>query len=1216
VLVEADLRGLHNPVLTLREVRLEEPRIHLTFPEGGGNNMPKFRRRGARMPGWKRTVQVVIQHVAVEKGVLELEQRRIPIDLTAQQMQARFSGGGGLDLQGWLTAQDVEVKLPRARPFLGAVSLKGRFAPGVFEIVTGRVSAPDLSAVVNGTITWRRSKEAAFEVQAEGSSSFFERLGYLKGDIVGSFRFDGGFAWRPQVWGFRGDVSSPALTVFGRSIRRLSGVVSGDRNATRIDVERAAYGDGALSGLVAFDTRPGQRAVELDLTFDRVDLQRILDDQDLPVQGLAGMVSGPFTYRFPLGAARQGQGWADLTIDPIPDPTPGAMPVAGTVPLVIEEGVFRTGAARFTAESQRLLAEGSYDLERRSGLFDYRIATQEAGELFALFPALRYETPPVWLPTVAHGDVEGQLEIAPGGVSTEMRLSLFDVEAPGASADRLQGTMRIAREGLTDLRLELLRPSGGLIVTGSVPFGGPSDPTPSPVPFSLEVDAAGWPAAEAKPWLPFELPVDGPFSGSLQLAGTPERPEGRVRVEIAPTTYAGVDLDSLLLDVSFDPEQIVVHRVTAMTPAGEAVLSGSMGQVGQGLSLRFSSSEPLDLSRAPFSSILPGPLTGRLTVSGTLAGTVERPRLDANLAWRDLRLDGEPVTWGEGAETLVVWDGSHLELAGTLLGLIGVVGGGRLDRAGIDLELDVEAPDLRALAQLAATEPLPEFRASLRGVLSLAGDFSSGEPWRPVLRAHRFESEVAGHRFENLEPVVVRWQPEGLVIDSFFVAEADASSELFVAGTVGFDEERSLDLRLESSLEAEWLGLAWPELGIRGGRLDVLATVGGTGGQPLVNGQGVLSGGSFIVPALPHAVERVEAVLLFDPGQIVLDSLRAEMAGGSLQAGGTVHLAGADGPSYSFQVSGKQLNLRYPEGWLLRGDAEVLVDSVNGGRQIRGLVTLDRAFYLEDVRLGLTQLFVRRRAEVEETNELLTSTQLNILVVGPEALRVRNNVADLRGGVDLIVRGSLARPVLFGRVELDPQGTLIYGGNEYEIERGQLSFANPLRIEPVIDLVASTDVREYDVTLNLSGTPERLNVSFTSDPPLADLEVLSLLTAGEQPVGGEVAGGAAGSESVGAERLLSGQASALIAGRANRLFGLDTFQIDPLTSSSGNLSSARFTVGKRLSRDLFATVSYDRSTTEQEILQLEWQVSPGMVLVLTQNGDDTYALDARWEKSF
>ena len=58
------------------------------------------------------------------------------------------------------------------------------------------------------------------------------------------------------------------------------------------------------------------------------------------------------------------------------------------------------------------------------------------------------------------------------------------------------------------------------------------------------------------------------------------------------------------------------------------------------------------------------------------------------------------------------------------------------------------------------------------------------------------------------------------------------------------------------------------------------------------------------------------------------------------------------------------------------------------------------------------------------------------------------------------------------------------------------------------------------------------------------------------------------------------------------------------------------TVGKQLSRDLFATYSYDPAETEEQIFELEWSISRSLVLVLTQNGDGTYAVDAKWEKAF
>ena len=57
------------------------------------------------------------------------------------------------------------------------------------------------------------------------------------------------------------------------------------------------------------------------------------------------------------------------------------------------------------------------------------------------------------------------------------------------------------------------------------------------------------------------------------------------------------------------------------------------------------------------------------------------------------------------------------------------------------------------------------------------------------------------------------------------------------------------------------------------------------------------------------------------------------------------------------------------------------------------------------------------------------------------------------------------------------------------------------------------------------------------------------------------------------------------------------------------------TVGKQLSRDLFVTYSYDPAETEEQILEVEWSLSRSLMLVLTQNGDGTYAVDARWEKA-
>ena len=105
---------------------------------------------------------------------------------------------------------------------------------------------------------------------------------------------------------------------------------------------------------------------------------------------------------------------------------------------------------------------------------------------------------------------------------------------------------------------------------------------------------------------------------------------------------------------------------------------------------------------------------------------------------------------------------------------------------------------------------------------------------------------------------------------------------------------------------------------------------------------------------------------------------------------------------------------------------------------------------------------------------------------------------------------------------------------------------------------------------------------------------------------------------MGAQSFLAGQAASLVSRRVNSLFGFDRFRIDPqATETGGAVGGVRLTVGKRISRDLFVTYTTNPASSEEYLLRIEWQVARNVVLVFTRNGrDDTYAVDAEWEKRY
>ncbi len=107
----------------------------------------------------------------------------------------------------------------------------------------------------------------------------------------------------------------------------------------------------------------------------------------------------------------------------------------------------------------------------------------------------------------------------------------------------------------------------------------------------------------------------------------------------------------------------------------------------------------------------------------------------------------------------------------------------------------------------------------------------------------------------------------------------------------------------------------------------------------------------------------------------------------------------------------------------------------------------------------------------------------------------QNAFAKLAGDVDLSVRGTVASPSLLGRVSIT-EGSAMIAGTRYDLERGDITFTNPVRIEPIIDLSATAHVEDYDISLGLNGSLQKLSVSYRSDPPLPEADVVSLLALG------------------------------------------------------------------------------------------------------------------------
>jgi len=192
-------------------------------------------------------------------------------------------------------------------------------------------------------------------------------------------------------------------------------------------------------------------------------------------------------------------------------------------------------------------------------------------------------------------------------------------------------------------------------------------------------------------------------------------------------------------------------------------------------------------------------------------------------------------------------------------------------------------------------------------------------------------------------------------------------------------------------------------------------------------------------------------------------------------------------------------------------------------------------------------------------------------------------------------------PQLLGRIEAR-KGTVYFRRNEFKILSATADFIDPNRINPVLDIQAETQVREYLIRLAVTGTAERATVTLISDPPLVDTDILSMLALGKR--GAELKGKET-SVGVGeAASFATGQFQDVFEKRARGLTGLDRFQVDPYVSKS-DASVPRVTVGKELVQNkVFVTYSSNvGATSPEQIFRIEYILNKHFSLVGERNDE-------------
>lgn len=395
------------------------------------------------------------------------------------------------------------------------------------------------------------------------------------------------------------------------------------------------------------------------------------------------------------------------------------------------------------------------------------------------------------------------------------------------------------------------------------------------------------------------------------------------------------------------------------------------------------------------------------------------------------------------------------------------------------------------------------------------------------------------------------------------------------------------------------------------GEIQYLAEIRGPRTSPRVKGAVDFKGSILPLPRFPHAFENYKGLFFIENNSISLRSFRAVMGGGDVFASGEIGLGKQGIEKIDIKMEGNNLLLSLVEKTKIQTNGNLRL--VKNARKfvLEGDFLIDKLFWRRELNEKIT-LSSGPYNQSHSAPGIFDNLSLNLRLRADKDAWMENSLGKLMGKFDLTISGNVQQPVVTGDIEV-LEGDFYFQDRKFSVIRGKVSFTNPLATEAYLDFRAETYVKDYRVTVSLNGPLERLRPEFASSPPLPPEDVLALLTMGEAF---KRTYSYDKSIQFSTASLLSFQLLEEAKKRAEKLFQIDRFRIDPFVMGSSAETTARLTVGKKISKNFFLVYSTNISTEREELFRVEWELTRDFSIVGIRDEKGRLIFDVKIHKRF
>jgi autotransporter translocation and assembly factor TamB len=287
------------------------------------------------------------------------------------------------------------------------------------------------------------------------------------------------------------------------------------------------------------------------------------------------------------------------------------------------------------------------------------------------------------------------------------------------------------------------------------------------------------------------------------------------------------------------------------------------------------------------------------------------------------------------------------------------------------------------------------------------------------------------------------------------------------------------------------------------GNLGLDVDVSGTIGKPVLSGAGdvTVNVARFTNATLP-ALTNFSARLSFAQNALSLERFGGDLAGGPFNMSGRVTFPKLTEPTLDLQLKANSVLVARNDTLTARADADVTVRGPFATATVSGNVAMTNSHILKNIDLIPIGLPGRpapeppsERPQFSFPDPPLRNWKFDVTIKTKDPVLIRGNLATGGAIADLKLSGTGLRPGLQGTVRLENvEATLPF--SRLEVSQGFLYFDPSDSMNPRLELHGTSVIRDYTVRVYVYGTMLAPEAIFTSEPPLPQEEIISLIATG------------------------------------------------------------------------------------------------------------------------